>query len=149
MPLQRIVCPVTTETAAQRCIRPPPGLIDPDGQPIRRVSPATAAMPEQHLFISLDSDELPFRVLLREVQEIIRLEGPFAHLDPTAASVPVRSRTVRIVDPTGHLGKRAEHASSLLVFESGHRLHGLPVTRVDREPLGGFRELRLADLTTP
>ncbi|NNE69656.1 MAG: hypothetical protein HKN29_04750 [Rhodothermales bacterium] len=106
-------------------------------------------MPEQHLFISLDSDEVPFRVQLREVQEIIRLEGPFADLDPTAPTVPVRSRTVRIVDPSRHLGTRSERASSLLVFESGHRLHALPVVRVDREPRPGFRELRLADLATP
>ncbi|MFT4604016.1 MAG: chemotaxis signal transduction protein [Rhodothermales bacterium] len=103
-------------------------------------------MPDQHLFISLDTDGTPFRVPLADVQEIIRLEGHFESIDASAKTVGLRRRTVRIVDPESVLGVRADRASIILVFEHNYRLHGLPVSRVDREPRETFRELRLRDL---
>ncbi len=103
-------------------------------------------MSDQHLFISLDDEGTPFRIPLADVQEIIRLKGHFKGLDASAKTVGLRRRTVRLVDPESILGVRADHASSILVFELNHRLHGLPVNRVDREPRETFRELRLRDL---
>jgi chemotaxis signal transduction protein len=98
-----------------------------------------------HLFVGFGPDGDSFRVPLTDVQEIVHLEGSFAHLDPRLPSLVLRQRTVQVVDVNRWLGKDPAKPRHLIVFEQNRRLHGLPVSRADRAPVGAFRELRLRD----